>query len=103
MTDDEFRKLIQKSIIKTSDKFTDDLMHKVEVQKNSEKKIRTYFLIACASSSVMVCAIFKLSPNIDLFDFHLSLSQITVRVLCSLFIFIGLNRLINLKSKLLKS
>ena len=103
MTDNETRKLIQKSIIKTSDKFTDELMFKVELQKYSEKKIKTHFLIACLICVALACFIFKLSSNISLFDVHLNLPPIVIRVLGSLFIFIMLNRLISLKGELLKS
>jgi hypothetical protein len=99
MTDREARKLIQKSIIKTSDKFTDELMHKVELQKNSEKKIKTHFLIACLICITLFLFISKLSLAINL----LNLSPMIIRVLGSLFVFIMLNRLIILRNELLRA
>lgn len=103
MTDDQARKLIQKSIVKTSDKFTDELMQKVELQKNSEKKIKTHFLIACLTCVVLLLFIFKLPSSINLLNIQLNLSPIFVRVLGSLFSFIMLNRLIILRGQLLKT
>jgi hypothetical protein len=101
MTDDEIRKLIQKSIIKTSDKFTDDLMQKVELQKHYEKKVKSHLLIACLICIVLLPFILKLSITISLFHVQLSLSSLVVRVVGSLFVFIMLNRLIFLRRELL--
>lgn len=103
MTDQEIRKLMQKSIIKTSDKFTEDLMHKVELQKNSEKKTRTHFLIACSICIVLSLFLFKLSATLSFLHVQLNLSRIVIRVFGSLFVFLMLHRLMVLRSELLKS
>lgn len=96
MTDDEIRKLIRKSVVKTSDKFTDELMHKVEL--HSEKKINAHFVISVLACILLSVFIFKLSLDINILHIRLNLSPVVIRVLGSLFIFIMLNRLIILKS-----
>lgn len=101
MTDQEVRKLVQKSIVKTSDKFTDELMHKVKLQKNAEKKIKTKFLLACSICVVLLLFIFKLSVIGNFLSVQVNLSPMLIRVLGSLFVFLLLNRMIVLRSKLL--
>lgn len=103
MTDDEIRKLIKKSVIRTSDKFTDELMHKVELQSNAEKKTKIHFLIACLACVFLFPFVFKLSLGINFLNVQLNLSPVIIRILGSLFIFIALNRLIILRGELLKA
>jgi hypothetical protein len=102
MTDDEVKQLIQKSVIRTSDKFTDELMRKVELQSKAEKKIKIHFLIACLACVFGFLFIFKLSLDINLLFIQLNPSPVIIRVLGSLFVFIMLNRLITLRNNLLK-
>lgn len=102
MTDDETRKLIQQSIIRTSDEFTDELMHKVELQKNAEKKIKTHFLIACLICVALILFISRFSFVINFLSVQVALSPVTIRVLGSLFVFIVLNRLIVLRRQFLR-
>ena len=102
MTDEEARKLIKNSVIKTSDKFTDELMDKVELRISAEKKIKIHFLMACLTCVILFLFIFKLPLDIHLLNVQLNLSPVIIRVFGSLFIFITLNRLIMLRDQLLK-
>lgn len=103
MTEEEVRILVKKSIVRTSDKFTGELMSKVELQTHAEKKIKTHLFLACVICIVLLLFIFKLSLNLNLLNVQINPSPVIIRVIGSLFIFLMLNRLRILRSELLKA
>ena len=104
MNDDEIRKLFRKGVIKTSDKFTENLMQKVELQRNAERRVKMRFLVACSIGlALLLLFLFKLPLAVDLPNAQLTVSPIVIRVLGSLSVFIILNKLIILRGELLKA
>ena len=102
MIEDDERIIIQKSIIRTSNKFTDELMHKIELRKATEKRIKTNLLIAGLTCIVIYLLIFNLPISINLFNKDFQLSPTFVRVSASLWVLTMLRKLMDLKD-LLKS
>lgn len=101
MTDDKARKLIRKSIIRTSPHFTDELMYKVALQRIAERKLKVYFWTGCLASAVLLLILLNGSVDINFATIKLKFSPLTMRVLGSVFVFIMLNRLIVLRGRLL--
>jgi hypothetical protein len=103
MTEDQTRDLIKKSVVKTSDTFVDELMHTVALQKNSAKKIRFNFFLACAACIVLYLLIANVPSNIHLLNIRFHVPPVLIKVISSIVILTVVNQLILLKKKLLSA
>lgn len=99
MNEDKMRELIQESLLKTSDEFTDTLMIKVELQ-NATRKVRAAFISACLACFVLLFSIYPLATLTSFIDLQLNITPKTIWALSTLSIFILLNRLLSLKDSL---
>ena len=99
MTEDKTRSLIQGSLLKTSDGFTEKLMNQVELQK--AKRIKAHFLLAFVACFALVFLVTKLRPEINLFHFHLRFAHRSIQIIGLLIILAIVNRLISLRREVL--
>ncbi len=99
MTEDKTRSLIQGSLLKTTDRFTEKLMNRVE--QHQAKRIRVHFLLAFAACFTLFFLVTKLTSEISLFHFHLKFPHRAIPIFGLLIIFILLNKLIFLRRELL--
>lgn len=97
MKEEEIKKLLKNSVIRTSDTFTDELMHKVDIQK-AERKAKYHFFTAIIACVFLCLAIYRFSVEISLLKLHITISALFIRVAGSLFIFIVLHRLLMLRN-----
>lgn len=100
MKEDETRKLIKGSIVKTSDEFTEKLMAKVELQK--ARKTTFHFYVAFIACIMLFLFLTKFAPSASIYQFQFKLPSRIVQIIGSLFVFIMINRLIILKNAFTK-
>jgi hypothetical protein len=102
MNEDKMRELIQGSLLKTSDEFTDKLMNKVEFQIIA-KKMRVAFFSALLACVVLLFSIYQLANLTRFLDLKVNITPLSIWALGSLTVFILLNRLMNIKVISLKA
>lgn len=99
MTEDKMKSLIQGSLLKTSDGFTEKLIDRLELQKT--RRIKVHFLMAFAACFALFFLVTKLTFEINLFHFHLSMAPRAIHFLALLVTFTMLNKLVFLRRDLL--
>ncbi|MBX2965081.1 MAG: hypothetical protein KF845_02965 [Cyclobacteriaceae bacterium] len=102
MTEEKTRELISRSLLKTSEGFADRLVEKVETQKAGRKKTNVLFLLSCIGCFMLLFLPVALIKSVNFSHIQLTLPPITIKVLCSLIVFITINRLIFLRKKILQ-
>ncbi len=97
MNEEKARDLLQKSIIKTSDDFTDKLMRRLEVEKVEKKPFSwsftpTFLVLALAILAISFTSYKFLKSGVNLFD----LGRIPIFTIGAVLFFLALNHILKL-------
>ena len=98
MNEDSIREFIKASTIHTSDKFTQDLMSKIERQNALKSKFNIAFLVGC-SCCVIILVLIAVIP-IKINYLNIVLPALLIKLIGVIFVFSLLNRLIVIKERL---
>ncbi len=96
MKEEKARDLLQKSIIETSDDFTDKLMRRLEAEKAAKKTLSwsftSMFLVLSLAILVLSFISYKfLKSGVDIFNIGLDIGRTPIFIIGTILVFIALN------------
>lgn len=106
MKEEIAKKLVQKSTVKTSEDFTNNLMLKIEAEASSKlhlKSVRSQYLktiLMVATISIttfFTLLFFDFSPIIKLMNFEFTIDRNPFYIFLLLFLLIGVNQILKLQ------
>jgi hypothetical protein len=99
MNEENTKKLIQNSLLKTSEGFTQELFDKIQVRKNQIRSFQKALITVCVLSGLFLFALIKMPSDFSLFQLQIKLPSLLVKMVGSLFVFILINKLLSMKSE----
>lgn len=92
--------IVKNSILQTSDTFTKVLIERIALRKRQAKRLQNAIICTTFLCAIFLFFITRMPLDLSLFKQHIKLPLLMVKVAGAIFVFIILNTLMSLKSKL---